>query len=302
MVKNLILMVCFLLMTFSAFAQKEAQLLARTYWVFDVDKMKNAHQTKYANFDDDISGMNDEDRQAATDQKAQDGMVLSVIGGIEMRFDANKTLQMYVNEALAVEGTWEITSTTLTIYTEQADEEYQLVEISENILTVARENGDMIYYKAKNPTKTSTTQSNQTSSQTKTNSTAKNGSKIAYKGMLLTYSGAPTSDYQLTYNAQDLKIESFSFNIPSTYCDCKVETKQGYETGRCVGERFNAGEDGTYIKNSKGVILVGYFNVSGGAEVAMILAPTAEGIQQALTTDLAELEKMAALLAQWYKL
>lgn len=150
MTKNLILTVCFLLMTFSAFAQKEAQFLAGTDWIFDMEKMTAKHQTKYANFDTEISGMEEEAKQALTEQKTQDEMVLMMMEGIEMRFDADKKSQIYISGSLAMEGTWEITPTTFIMYSENATEEYQLVEISKNVLTITEKNGSLFYYKAKN--------------------------------------------------------------------------------------------------------------------------------------------------------
>ncbi len=294
MIKNLILTLCFFMTAFYTFAQREAALITRTHWLVDVEKMTDAHQTKYANFDAKISTMSAENRQAAIDKKAEDEMIFSIMGGIEMRFDAGGNMQMYIVGSQAAQGTWKITSNTLTVNSEQGEEEYQLTEISENILTVARANGDMIYYKAKNPTKT------QATTQTKNNSNTKNSAPISYKGMSLTMPGN-TINFQLSYKAEDLKIESFSLGMVSTYCDCKVETKEGYETGNCMGEQFNEGNKGMYIKNSKGVVVVGYYT-SGQATPAMLLAPTDALLEQALTSDVQETEKMAALLAEWYKL
>jgi hypothetical protein len=150
MTKSLILTVCFLLMTFSAFAQKEAQFLTTTYWVYDMEKMTAAHQTKYADFDTEISGVDEKTKLALTEQKTQDEMVLTMMEGIEMRFKADKSSQIYISESLAMEGTWEITPTTFIMYSEHATEEYQLVEISKNTLTITEKNGGIFYYKAKN--------------------------------------------------------------------------------------------------------------------------------------------------------
>lgn len=130
------------------------------------------------------------------------------------------------------------------------------------------------------------------------------GETVYYKGLSFSNPTEPTGDYQLDYTSEPVKI-SFT---GSTYCDCEVGQKEVtkangytfYETGSCTGNKFESGTTGMYIKNEKGITVIAYFNY-GRVTETRLLALTEEDLQEAVTTNMDELQEMIALLTEWYK-
>lgn len=273
---NKLILTFFLLMIFSAsFGQNQSTLLSSTTWVADIAKMQIAHDKKYANIDAQLSQLGTQEARELTDKKAQDERILSVIGQMEMIFDSNNVLKIVNGGVVVLQGTWQLNSSTLVLVTPQGTEEHQITELTAKSLVL--QNGEtIIHYKDKN------------------SSLIEEG-KTGYKGKSMTYLEGEVGTFQISYNDDELKIEAASSGTPYTYCDCEVQEKEGYETGTCVGQYFNEGEDGIYVKNDEGLILVGYYD-GLIATPAFAFAPNAEMLK-----NKAELKKLEALLKAWYR-
>jgi len=147
-----------------------------------------------------------------------------------------------------------------------------------------------------------------TSSENATIIPSEEGETVYYKGLSFSNPNEPTGDYQLAYTSKSIKISFVGSDMTSDYCDCRVEKNEVkkadgytfYETGLCVGKKFESGELGMYIKNEKGVTVIAYYNYGQVAETRL-LALTEEDLHEAVTTNMAELQEMIALLAEWYK-
>lgn len=278
--KNQLILTFFLLMTFSvSFGQDKSGLLSSTPWVADIAKMQAALDKKYANIDDQLRQLGTQEARELRDKKAQEERILSVIGQMEMIFAPDNVLKIVNAGVVVLQGTWTLrfqsSPLILGLVTPQGTEEHQVVELTEKSLTL--KNGEtIIHYKSKNASLTEE-------------------GKIGYKGKSMTFLEGGIGTFQISYNDDELKIEAASSGASYTYCDCKVQEKEGYETGTCVSQYFNEGDKGVYIKNSEGLILVGYYD-GLLAKPAFAFAPKEE-----MLNDKAQLEKLAALLKSWYR-
>lgn len=273
---NPLILTLFLLMTFSvSFGQNKSTLLSSTPWIANVAKMQAAHDKKYADIDAQLSQLGPQEARELTDKKAQEERILSVIGQMEMIFEPNNALKIVNGGVVVLQGTWQIKSSALVLVTPQGTEEHQIIELTDKSLVL--QNGEtIIHYKDKN-------------------SSLVDEGKTGYKGKSMTYLEGGVGTFQISYNDDKLKIEAVSSGTAYTYCDCEVQEKEGYETGTCVGQYFNEGEDGIYVKNDEGLILVGYYD-GLIAKPAFAFAPNEEMLK-----DKAELEKLEALLKKWYR-
>lgn len=276
--KTLFILISFLLMTFSvSFGQDKSSLLSSTPWVADLAKMQTALDKKYANIDAQVRKMSPQKGRELIDKKAQEERILSVIGQMEMIFAPDNTLKTVNGGVVVLQGTWELilNSGPLMLSTPQGTEEHQVLELTEESLSL--QNGEtIIHYKNKN------------------SSLIEEG-KMGYKGKSMTFLEGGVGTFQVSYKDDELKVEAASSGALYTYCDCKAQEKEGYETGTCLSEYFNEGRDGVYVKNSEGVILVGYYD-GLIAKPAFAFAPSEE-----LLSDKEELERLATLLKQWYR-
>ncbi len=273
---NKLILTSLLLMIFSvSFGQNQSDLLSSTHWIADIAKMQAAHDKKYADIDAQLRQLGTQEARELTDKKAQEEQILSVIGQMEMIFEPNNALKIVNGGIVVLQGTWQLNASTLVLIAPQGKEEHQIIELTEKSLVL--KNGEtVIHYKDKN-------------------SSLIDEGKIGYKGKSMTYIGDEVGTFQMSYSDDELKIEAASAGTPYTYCDCKVQEKQGYETGTCVGQYFNEGEDGMYIKNDEGLILVGYYD-GLIAKPAFAFAPNAEMLQ-----NKTELKKLETLLKEWYR-
>jgi hypothetical protein len=147
-----------------------------------------------------------------------------------------------------------------------------------------------------------------TSSENATIIPSEENETVYYKGISFRNPNDAVGNYQLAYTSTSIKISFVGNDMTSDYCDCRVERKEVakangytfYETGICIGEQFESGELGMYIKNEKGITVIAYYNYGQVAETRL-LALTEEDLSEAVTTNMDELQEMIALLAEWYK-
>jgi hypothetical protein len=131
------------LLSFSAFAQHEQaqQILSSTAWRFDVQRMTQELDQRYANFDPNV------ETNAAKEEKNVAYHTLKILELAEVLYRNNQTYSFAINGSEQMRGTWEVTNAGYVVeVTVNGQTSYsKIVEISPTNLVLHGDDGMILY-------------------------------------------------------------------------------------------------------------------------------------------------------------